>query len=103
MVNHYGLIVAWDYAAANVADNAFGALVADFADEMVVFTDMAFHTHGGDPPNQKLNTAWYSKKPRGLSYARRRSAEPKSVQARHVEGPPGGGGGAVAVDAGRWA
>jgi hypothetical protein len=53
LINQYGLIVAWDYAAATVADNAFGALVADFADEMVVFTDMAFHTHSGDPPNQK--------------------------------------------------
>jgi hypothetical protein len=53
LVNQYGLIVAWDYASANVADNAFGALVADFVDEMVVFTDLAFHTHGGDPPNQK--------------------------------------------------
>ena len=27
--------------------------MADFADEMVVFTDMAFHTQQGDPPNQK--------------------------------------------------
>jgi hypothetical protein len=53
VVNQYGLVVAWDYAAANVADNAFGALVADFADEMVVFTDMAFHSYSGDPPNQK--------------------------------------------------
>jgi len=53
VVNQYGLIVAWDYASANVADNAFGALVAEFVDEMVVFTDMAFHRQWGDPPNQK--------------------------------------------------
>jgi hypothetical protein len=53
IVNQYGLIVAWDYAAANVADNAFRDLVADFQEEMVVFTDMAFHSWQGDPPNQK--------------------------------------------------
>ncbi len=53
LLNHKGLIVAWDYAAANVADNAFGALSADFQDEMVVLTDMAFHRAEGDPPNQK--------------------------------------------------
>jgi hypothetical protein len=53
LVNQAGLIVAWDYAAANVADNAFDALVADFADTTVVFTDMAFHRYCGDPPNQK--------------------------------------------------
>jgi hypothetical protein len=53
VVNHYGLIVAWDYAAANVADNAFTELIADFQDEMVILTDMAFHGAGGDPPNQK--------------------------------------------------
>jgi len=53
VVNHYGLIVAWDYASANVADNAFRALLADFADDMVIFTDMAFHSYSGDPPNQQ--------------------------------------------------
>ncbi len=34
VVKHYGLIVAWDYAAANVADNAFQPLIAAFADEI---------------------------------------------------------------------
>ncbi len=53
VVNHYGLIVAWDYAAANVADNAFRDLIADFQDEMVILTDTAFHSTEGDPPNQK--------------------------------------------------
>ena len=53
VVNQYGLIVAWDYAAMNVADNAFRALIADFQDEMVLLTDMAFHSAAGDPPNQK--------------------------------------------------
>ena len=53
VVNQYGLIVAWDYAAANVADNAFRGLIADFQDAMVILTDTAFHSHVGDPPNQK--------------------------------------------------
>ncbi len=53
LVNQYGVIVAWDYAAANVPDNAFRELIADFEDEMVVLTDMAFHSKEGDPPNQK--------------------------------------------------
>ncbi len=53
LLNHKGLIVAWDYAAANVADNAFGELIADFQDTMVILTDMAFHRAEGDPPNQK--------------------------------------------------
>ncbi len=54
LVNQYGLIVAWDYAAANAPDNAFRDLIADFQDEMVILTDTAFHAAGGDPPNQKV-------------------------------------------------
>ena len=53
VVNHSGLVVAWDDAAANAPDNAFRDLVADFADEMVVLTDNAFHRKDGDPSNQK--------------------------------------------------
>jgi hypothetical protein len=53
LVNQYGLIVAWDYATANVPDNAFRELIADFEDRMVVLTDMAFHAKENDPPNQK--------------------------------------------------
>jgi hypothetical protein len=54
LVNQYGLIVAWDYAAANAPDNAFRALITDFQDEMVIFTDTAFHSKDGDAPNQKV-------------------------------------------------
>ncbi|MDP9316371.1 MAG: transposase [Chloroflexota bacterium] len=54
VVNQYGLIVAWDYAAANTPDNAFRDLIADFQDEMVILTDTAFHAATGDPPNQKV-------------------------------------------------
>jgi len=53
LVNQYGLIVAWDYAAANAPDNAFRDLIADFEDQMVVLTDMAFHAKENDPSNQK--------------------------------------------------
>jgi hypothetical protein len=53
LVNQYGLIVAWDYAAANAPDNAFRDLIADFQDQMVVLTDSTFHSAAGDPPNQK--------------------------------------------------
>jgi hypothetical protein len=54
VVNQWGLIVAWDYAAANVADNAFHQLIRDFQDEMVILTDTTFHARRGDPPNQKV-------------------------------------------------
>ena len=53
LVNQYGLIVAWDYAAANVPDNACRDLIAEFQEQMVVFTDTSFHAAAGDPPNQK--------------------------------------------------
>jgi hypothetical protein len=53
VVNQYGLIVAWDYAAANVADQAFQDLITDFREEMVILTDMAFHRKDGDAANQK--------------------------------------------------
>jgi hypothetical protein len=54
VVNQWGLIVAWDYAAANVPDNAFHQLITEFQDEMVILTDTGFHAEVGDPPNLKL-------------------------------------------------
>jgi hypothetical protein len=38
LVNQQGLIVAWDYASAQVADTAFHDLIRDFQDEMVILT-----------------------------------------------------------------
>ena len=58
VVNQYGLIVAWAYAAANVADHAFWALIADYQEKLVILTDMAFHRWEGDPPNHKEATLW---------------------------------------------
>ena len=54
VVNQYGLIVAWDYAAANVADNAFQPLIAEFQDEMIILADTGFHAKAGDPANMQL-------------------------------------------------
>lgn len=54
LINQYGLIVAWDYAAANIADNAFQPLIAEFADEMIILADTGFHAKTGDPANMQL-------------------------------------------------
>jgi hypothetical protein len=53
VVNQWGLVVGWDYASANVPDNAFHGLIRDFQDDMVIFTDTGFHAKAGDPPNMK--------------------------------------------------
>jgi hypothetical protein len=53
VVNHLGLIVAWDCATANAHDTIFRSLIADFQDEMVILTDTGFHGKTGDPPNMK--------------------------------------------------
>jgi hypothetical protein len=53
IVNQQGQIVAWDYASAEVPDNAFHPLIRDFEQDMVVFTDTGFHAKTGDPANLK--------------------------------------------------
>jgi hypothetical protein len=53
VVNQWGLVVGWDYASADVPDNAFHDLLRDFQDDMVIFTDTGFHAQTGDPPNMK--------------------------------------------------
>ena len=62
LVNSQGLIVAWESGDAGMADNAFQPLISDFEDEMVVFTDMAFHAADGVPPEPEggypLGEAW---------------------------------------------
>ncbi len=54
VVNQQGLIVAWDYAGAQVADNAFHDLIRDFQDAMVILTDTGFHAKSGDPANMQV-------------------------------------------------
>ncbi len=53
VVNQRGAIVAWDYASAEVPNNAFHTLIRDFDGDMVIFIDMGFHAKAGDPPNMK--------------------------------------------------
>jgi len=54
LLDHLGLVVAWDCHTANVHDTRFQDLVLRFQDDMVVFSDMGFHSAQGDPPNLKL-------------------------------------------------
>jgi hypothetical protein len=54
VLNHLGLVTAWDCATANVHDTHFQSLVAQFEEQMVVFADLGFHSKEGDPPNLKL-------------------------------------------------
>ncbi len=53
LLNHLGLVVAWDCAGANAPDTAFHPLIAAFEDDMIVLSDTAFHAKEGDPPNLK--------------------------------------------------
>src|SRR5437879_4617788 len=54
LLNQWGLIVGWDCATANVADNTFQWLVRQCEDQMIVLSDTAFHAAEGDPSNLKL-------------------------------------------------
>jgi hypothetical protein len=54
LLNQWGLIVGWDCATANVADNTFQGLIRQFEDQMIVLSDTAFHAAEGDPANLKL-------------------------------------------------
>jgi hypothetical protein len=54
LLNQWGLIVAWECATANVADNAFLGLIRQFEERMIVLSDMGFHAAEGDPTNLKL-------------------------------------------------
>jgi hypothetical protein len=54
LLNHLGLVVAWDCAGANAPASAFHPLIETFEHEMIVLSDTAFHAKEGDPPNLKL-------------------------------------------------
>src|SRR2546427_2571709 len=54
LLNQWGLIVAWECATANVADNTFQWLIRQFEERMIVLSDTAFHAAEGDPANLKL-------------------------------------------------
>src|SRR5215510_11289076 len=54
LVNQYGLVVAWDCATANVADNTFQWLIRQFEEHIIILSDIGFHAAEGDPSNLKL-------------------------------------------------
>jgi hypothetical protein len=55
VLNHLGLIVAWDCDTANVYDgSAFQPLVDQFQDEMLLFSDMGFEKLDWQPTNLRL-------------------------------------------------
>jgi hypothetical protein len=54
LLNHLGLVVAWDCAGANAPDSAFHPLSEAFEEEVIILSDTAFHAKEGDPPNLKL-------------------------------------------------
>jgi hypothetical protein len=54
VLNHLGLVCAWDCDTANVSDTCFQPLAQSFQDQMVILADTAFHAQAGDPANLKL-------------------------------------------------
>jgi hypothetical protein len=54
LLNHLGLVVAWDCAGANAPDTAFHPLLEACEEAMRVLSDTAFHAKAGDPSNLKL-------------------------------------------------
>jgi len=54
LLNQWGLVVAWECATANVADQTFQPLIRQFEEQMIVLSDTAFHAAKGDPTNLKL-------------------------------------------------
>src|SRR4029434_3928566 len=53
LLNQYGLVVGWDCATANVADNTFQALIREFDGRMIILSDTAFHAAEGDPADRE--------------------------------------------------
>jgi hypothetical protein len=54
VLNHLGLVAAWDCDTANVHDTSFHPLIKKFEDQMVILGYMDFHAREGDPANLKL-------------------------------------------------
>ncbi len=54
VLNQWRLIVAWECATANVADNTFQWLIRQFEERMVLLSDTGFHAAEGDPSNLKV-------------------------------------------------
>ncbi len=54
LLNKWGLVVGWDCDTANVSDITFQPLIREVEEQMIVFSDTAFHAKAGDPSNLKL-------------------------------------------------
>jgi len=54
LLNHLGLVVAWDCAGATAPDSAFHPLIEEFDGQRIVLSDEGFQAKEGDPPNLKL-------------------------------------------------
>jgi hypothetical protein len=54
LLNQYGLVVGWDCATADIADNTFQGLVRQVDGRMIVLSDTACHAAEGDPSNLTL-------------------------------------------------
>ena len=52
--NQWGLITDWDCATANVHDQTFLPLLAQYDGQMIVLADTGFHRAKGDPANVKI-------------------------------------------------
>ena len=52
--NQWGLITDWDCAGANVHDQTFLPLLANYDGQMIILTDTGFHRAKGDPANVKV-------------------------------------------------
>ena len=54
LLNQWGLVVAWDCATANVADQTLQPLMRQCDGRMIIVSETAFHAAAGDPPNLKV-------------------------------------------------
>jgi hypothetical protein len=54
LLNHLGLVSAWECSTANVHDTYFHPLIARFEDQTVVFSDHGFFSKTGNPTNLKV-------------------------------------------------
>lgn len=51
VLNHLGLPVSWECGGANLPDQAFHEMIAEFDGEMLILGDSGFHAADGDPAN----------------------------------------------------
>ena len=54
VINQLGLITDWDCATANVHDQRFLPLLANYGGRMIILADTGFHRAKGDPANVKI-------------------------------------------------